>query len=74
MEKLGWVLQSRKFWAAIISLLVALGVLNWSDAQQAETVAGIVAGVGAVYSLAVAIEDGLSANAVARWFDAEDGE
>ena len=71
MEKIHWVLQSRKFWAAVISLLAALGVLNWSDAQQAETVAMLAAGIGAAYSLAVAIEDGLSANSVARWFRAD---
>jgi hypothetical protein len=74
VEKIHWVLQSRKFWAAVISLLTALGVLNWSDAQQAETVAMLAAGIGAAYSLAVALEDGLSARAMARWFDAEGDE
>lgn len=74
MQKLSWVLQSRKFWAAIISLMGALGVLNWSDAEQAAWVAAIVAGIGAVYQISVALEDGLSAGAVARWFDSEGDE
>lgn len=54
------VLRSRKFWASILSMLVALGVVNFTDAQQAELVAQIVAGIGAIYTMAVALEDGLS--------------
>jgi hypothetical protein len=55
-----YVLMSRKFWASAIAMLVALGVLAFSDAQQAELVAQIVGGISAVYTLSVAIEDGLS--------------
>jgi hypothetical protein len=54
------VLQSRKFWASILSMLVAVGVVNFTDVQQAELVAQIVAGIGAIYTMAVALEDGLS--------------
>lgn len=54
-----YVFLSRKFWASLIAMLVALGVLTFSDAQQAELVAQIVGGISAVYTLAVALEDGL---------------
>lgn len=62
-DKFSGVLKSRKFWAAVISLLVATGVLQASEAQEAEMVNAmlIVAGA-AVYILSVAFEDGLS-----RW-------
>lgn len=55
-----YVLLSRKFWASAIAMMVALGVLTFSDAQQAELVAQIVGGISAVYTLSVALEDGLS--------------
>lgn len=55
-----YVFLSRKFWASAVSMLVALGVLTFSDAEQAELVAQIVGGISAVYTLAVALEDGLS--------------
>jgi hypothetical protein len=55
-----YVFLSRKFWASAVAMLVALGVLTFSDAQQAELVAQIVGGISAVYTLSVAIEDGLS--------------
>lgn len=55
-----YVLLSRKFWASALAMLVALGVLTFSDAEQAELVAQIVGGISAVYTLSVAIEDGLS--------------
>lgn len=59
MEKLLAVLTSRKFWATVLALATTLGVLNLSDPAQAETAATIAAGLGAIYSLAVALEDGL---------------
>lgn len=55
-----FVFMSRKFWASALAMLVALGVLTFSDAQQAELVAQIVGGISAVYTISVAIEDGLS--------------
>lgn len=57
------VLRSRKFWASLLSLVVAFGTVQLSDTQQAELVAQLVAGIGAVYTLAVALEDGLSRRA-----------
>ena len=54
------VLQSRKFWASVLSILVAIGAVSLSDGQQAELVAQIAAGIGAVYTIATALEDGLS--------------
>jgi hypothetical protein len=58
MGKLSGVLQSRKFWSSLLSLLVAVGVLQFGDAAQADLVSAIltiVAGVG--FTLGVAIED-----------------
>jgi hypothetical protein len=55
-----FVLLSRKFWSSVLSMLVAVGVLSFADSEQAELVAQLVGGIGAVYTLAVALEDGLS--------------
>ena len=77
MQKIGYVLRSRKFWAGMIGLAVALGVLDWNDEAQAVWVAAIAGGVVAAYQLAVAIEDGLRAlgqgatKAERGWDDAE---
>jgi hypothetical protein len=64
MDNLVSVLRSRKFWAALLGMLTALGVLDLGDAQQAETAATIAAGVWAAYTLAVALEDGLAKKTV----------
>jgi hypothetical protein len=53
------VLLSRKFWMTMMSLAVTVGLLDLSDPAQAEMAATIAGGLGAVYTLAVAIEDGL---------------
>lgn len=59
--KLVRVVQSRKFWASLVGLLVALGLATLSDAQQAELVGAILTIVTTVtYTLGVALEDGLS--------------
>lgn len=61
MSKILGVLQSRKFWVSVIGVLVAVGLLELSDAQQADLVAAIVTISGSIgYVLSVAIEDGLS--------------
>lgn len=58
MGKVLGVLQSRKFWASVIGLIVALGLLNISDAQQADLVAAVLTVVTTLgYALSVAIED-----------------
>jgi hypothetical protein len=45
-------------WASLLSLLVAVGLLKFSDAQQADLVSAILTIVTAVgYTLSVAIED-----------------
>ncbi len=61
MEKLKATLGSRKFWATVVGLLVALGFLHYSESQQAELVSAVLTIVAAVfYTLGVALEDGLS--------------
>lgn len=61
-----YIFLSRKFWMSIISMAVSIGVLSFSDAEQAELVSMIVGGLGAVYTIAVAIEDGMSKQAEAN--------
>lgn len=58
MEKLLWVLKSRKFWASVIGLLIATGVLQLSDAQETALVEALLTvAVTIGYVLSVAIED-----------------
>lgn len=58
MDKLLGVLKSRKFWAAIVALLVSFGLLNLSDVQEAEVVQAILTVVTTIaYIIGVAIED-----------------
>lgn len=66
-----YVFLSRKFWASLLSMLVAVGFFVFSDAEQAELVSAIVGGIGAVYTLSVALEDGLGKHAEA---DAKKGD
>lgn len=61
MNKFVGMLQSRKFWVSLVTLLVSVGVLQLSEIEQAELISAIlttVTGVG--YIVSVAIEDGLS--------------
>jgi hypothetical protein len=61
LDRFSGVLKSRKFWAAVISLLVATGILQVSEGQETELVNAILLVAGAaVYILSVALEDGLS--------------
>lgn len=54
------ILQSRKFWSTIIGLLMVTGILDVRDDEQATWAAAISAGVTAIYTLSIAIEDGLT--------------
>lgn len=55
------LLQSRKFWTAAISISVAIGLLEYSDDQQAKLVEAIVVVAGAIgYIISLAVEDGMS--------------
>ncbi|HRA64411.1 MAG TPA: hypothetical protein PL187_00235 [Caldilinea sp.] len=70
-NKLAATFKSRKFWASWISVLVSLGVVVWSETQQAEianslaVIAGALAPVivGAIYVMSTAIEDAARARA-----------
>lgn len=54
------LVRSRKFWATVISWVVALGVLQLSGDAQAELVQAILTVVmGLGYIVSVALEDGL---------------
>lgn len=58
MEKIIWVLKSRKWWASVIGLLIATGVLQLSDAQEADLVQAVLTVVTTLgYALSIAIED-----------------
>lgn len=54
------ILQSRKFWSTIIGLLMVTGILDVRNDEQATWAAAISAGVTAIYTLSIAIEDGLT--------------
>ena len=65
MQKVLWVLQSRKFWASLIGLLAALGILEASELQEAELAQALVTVCTALgYAFTVALED--SARHLAR--------
>ena len=50
--------EARKFWASVLSLGTALGLLHFSDVPQTELVSAILTIVTAVsYTLATALED-----------------
>lgn len=56
-----YVLKSRKFWAAAVSILFATGILQGSEAAEADLLNAILTAITAVgYIISVAIEDGLS--------------
>lgn len=58
MAKLIGVFQSRKFWAAIVALLVSFGLLQVSEAQEPELVQAILTVVTTIaYIIGTAIED-----------------
>lgn len=53
-----WMLKSRKFWSAIVGLLVAVGWLQVSDVQEADLVSAILTVATAIgYMVSVAVED-----------------
>jgi hypothetical protein len=57
-SKLAGVFRSRKFWAALIGLVVSMGLVALSDSQQAELVGAIVTVATTLsYIFGVAIED-----------------
>ena len=60
-NKMVVVLQSRKFWSSVISLLVVLGLFKFSDMEQTQLVESLVLiapiVIGGIYTLATAIED-----------------
>lgn len=53
-----YVFKSRKFWAAIVAILFATGILQGSDAVEADLVNAILTVVtSAIYIFSVAYED-----------------
>lgn len=52
------MLKSRKLWAALIGLLIATGILQLSDSQEADLVQAVLTVVTTLgYALSVAVED-----------------
>lgn len=65
-NKFVWVLQSRKFWAALIGLVLIL-VTTWGqDPYPTDAVVTAIMGVVGAYVAAVAWEDGKHAEAAGR--------
>lgn len=66
-NKILWVLQSRKFWAAVIGFVSILWVSYQSGAQlDPDTVINAILGIVAAYIAATAWEDGKQAEAAGR--------
>lgn len=60
------LLKSRKFWSMLVGLLVSIGLITLSEAQESELVGSVLAIVNlAVYQFSVAYEDGKHAVAEA---------
>lgn len=73
-NKLIWVLQSRKFWAAIIGLVLIL-VTTWGqDPYPVDAVTTAIMGVVGAYMASVAWEDGKQAEAVGKLADKDKPE
>lgn len=67
MNKWKALLTSRKMWASLIGVATAAGLLEFSDAQQADLVQAIVIVLGASgYTFSVAVEDGMTKIAEAQ--------
>lgn len=61
-----YVLKSRKLWAAVVAILFSTGILQGSEAAEADMVNAILTVVtAAFYIFSVALEDGLSFRNVA---------
>lgn len=61
MEKLNALLRSRKFWAALVGLLMVIAKAIWPDLPLQEEQVGSMVWVLMAYILGVAVEDGLRA-------------
>ena len=56
MEKLKFLLQSRKFWAAVVALVAAVSGFALGQIDMWQFIQAVVA-IAAAYSTGVAIED-----------------
>jgi hypothetical protein len=71
-NKLLWVLQSRKFWASVIGLILVI-VANWNvEPYPTDTVVTAIMGIVAAYVAAVAWEDGKHIEADAKKDESRD--
>lgn len=61
MEKLYALLRSRKFWAALVGLVMVIAKAIWPDLPLQEEQVSSMVWVLAAYILGVAVEDGLKA-------------
>jgi len=58
VEKIVWILKSRKWWASVIGLLIATGLLQLSEVQEAELVSAILTVATTIgYVISIAVED-----------------
>ena len=66
-NKILWVLQSRKFWSAVVGL-VAIVYVAWAkgDTLDPDTIVNAILGIVAAYMGATALEDGMSKQAEAN--------
>lgn len=61
MEKLNGLLRSRKFWAALVGLVMVIAKAIWPDLPLQEEQVSSMVWVLVAYILGVAVEDGLRA-------------
>ncbi len=61
MDKLKALLRSRKFWAALVGLVMVVAKAIWPDLPLQEEQVSSMVWVLAAYILGVAVEDGLRA-------------
>ena len=61
MEKLNGLLRSRKFWAALVGLVMVIAKAIWPDLPLQEEQVSSMVWVLVAYILGVAVEDGLKA-------------
>ena len=61
MEKLNALFRSRKFWAALVGLVMVIAKAIWPDLPLQEEQVSSMVWVLVAYILGVAVEDGLRA-------------
>lgn len=57
MQRFVTILQDKKLWATLVGLLVSVGILEMSDAQQADLIASILAAGSAIAYIVTTVNE-----------------